>query len=355
MATSSGHGSSGGGTATAAAAATAGGKAEILEKLKSLKELLDQDYITGTEYNERKEQLINQLTGTQTRKSTTTTTRTRSGSTLSSLISDTPPKVEPRAPPASFEGVHSEHCKLWVFDPDSGKWSNEPATVQIFEPPFARGALRLCYYCNLISNNNTKPGGVYVAKLSVDPYEERLTYFTDIEIQTYAKVFADRFNGYNPPKKVDFIKAFLLELDERPRSPLCGVEKFISGEYRKHNNNFGYVNDEERNTPQAFSHFTYEASNHQLLICDIQGVGDVYTDPQIHTTESLPLSTRLQGKGNLGTRGLQKFEEVHQCNPICRYLKCAPLHSRTLRLTLPTDFRPSMLGRRPTAQYPQSA
>lgn len=68
------------------------------------------------------------------------------------------------------------------------------------------------------------------------------------------------------------------------------MEKFITGEYRKHNNNckkiifsfsqpwtVGFVSDEERNTPQAFSHFTYESSAHKLLICDIQGVGDLYT------------------------------------------------------------------------------
>lgn len=38
-----------------------------------------------------------------------------------------------------------------------------------------------------------------------------------------------------------------------------------------------------RNTPSAFAHFSYEASNKRLLVCDIQGVGDLYTDPQIHT------------------------------------------------------------------------
>jgi hypothetical protein len=55
----------------------------------------------------------------------------------------------------------------------------------------------------------------------------------------------------------------------------CQVERFISGAYRKHNNNFGFVSEDERNTPQAFSHFTYEASNRKLLVCDIQGVADM--------------------------------------------------------------------------------
>lgn len=35
---------------------------------------------------------------------------------------------------------------------------------------------------------------------------------------------------------------------------------------------------------KAFSHFTFEASCHQLIVVDIQGVGDLYTDPQIHTS-----------------------------------------------------------------------
>ncbi len=47
------------------------------------------------------------------------------------------------------------------------------------------------------------------------------------------------------------------------------------------------VSADRRNTPQAFSHFSYEASDHQLIIVDIQGVGDIYTDPQIHSVYSI--------------------------------------------------------------------
>ncbi len=80
---------------------------------------------------------------------------------------------------------------------------------------------------------------------------------------------------YHPPKKVDFVKAWLLKLEQREGTPLVGVERFIDGPYRKHNNNFGFVSEDERNTPQAFSHFTYESSNHRLIIVDIQGVSDM--------------------------------------------------------------------------------
>ena len=67
---------------------------------------------------------------------------------------------------------------------------------------------------------------------------------------------------------------------------MCGVERYIPGDYVKHNNNFGHVSDTERNTPQAFSHFSFEASERQLLIVDIQGINDQYTDPQVHTVRA---------------------------------------------------------------------
>ncbi len=38
---------------------------------------------------------------------------------------------------------------------------------------------------------------------------------------------------------------------------------------------------------KAFSHFTFEASCHEQIVVDIQGVGDLYTDPQIHTNLGL--------------------------------------------------------------------
>ena len=64
---------------------------------------------------------------------------------------------------------------------------------------------------------------------------------------------------------------------------------------------------------QAFSHFTFERSGHQLIVVDVQGVGDLYTDPQIHTSFG-----EGYGEGNLGTKGMALFFASHRCNSICR-------------------------------------
>jgi elongation factor 2 kinase len=71
-----------------------------------------------------------------------------------------------------------------------------------------------------------------------------------------------------------------------------------------------------RNTPQAFSHYTYIVSQGQKLCVDIQGVGDLYTDPQIHT-----LSGKAYGDGDLGPRGMAYFFRSHECNPLCQRLE----------------------------------
>ena len=100
------------------------------------------------------------------------------------------------------------------------------------------------------------------------------------------------------------------------------MERHVEGDYVKYNDNWSWC-DEKRNTPQAFSHFTWEASGNKLLICDLQGVGDCWTDPQIHTIDG-----RGYGKGNAGLQGVRQFMKQHKCNSICRALKLQSVTGR---------------------------
>jgi hypothetical protein len=79
----------------------------------------------------------------------------------------------------------------------------------------------------------------------------------------------------------------------------------------------------ERNTPQAFSPFSFVASRHELMVVDIQGVQDFYTDPQIHSRDG-----ERFGQGNLGPYGIERFLESHRCNGICQWLKLKPFGSQ---------------------------
>ena len=97
--------------------------------------------------------------------------------------------------------------------------------------------------------------------------------------------------------------------------------------------------EKARNTPSAFAHFSYEASNKRLLVCDIQGVGDLYTDPQIHTYHGNGF-----GMGNLGNDGIIKFFKTHECNAICKHFK----FSSTQNMGINEDL---IYGTRPEKQY----
>eukprot|EP00241_Pyramimonas_parkeae_P022580 CAMPEP_0114320800 /NCGR_PEP_ID=MMETSP0059-20121206/26167_1 /TAXON_ID=36894 /ORGANISM="Pyramimonas parkeae, Strain CCMP726" /LENGTH=201 /DNA_ID=CAMNT_0001448297 /DNA_START=324 /DNA_END=927 /DNA_ORIENTATION=+ len=136
-----------------------------------------------------------------------------------------------------------------------------------------------------------------------------------------AEQLAQEFNKRNPRHKVAFVACYVLELLERIGRPCCCVEPLLEGRYHKHNNNDGHVGS-DRDTPQAFSHFTYEHSKRKLLVCDIQGVADFYTDPQIHSVDAKGF-----GLGNLGKDGIAKFLMTHKCRDECRRIGLVPSKS----------------------------
>lgn len=292
---------------------------ESMEKLRNLQKLYQEGFITVTEYKDRRLQLVDEMTATDKTIHRTT-----------DLIQTSLPVVH-REPP-DFTVLRERDAIKHVFDSEKRKWTSSRIKVKIDAQPFGRGGLRQVFHLQDLSViPRLGPDGrpvSYVAKIAIDVNENPDTYFRDVEMQAVASKFAKLYNSYNPPRRVEFLDAWILQLvplsnsgdvnegDITMHGTICGVEPYIAGEYHKHNNNFGYVSDLERNTPQAFSHFTYEASGREMLIVDIQGVADHYTDPQIHTR-----SGKEFGKGNLAVRGFERFLESHRCNPICRYLK----------------------------------
>ncbi|KAF4317806.1 hypothetical protein BBO99_00005323 [Phytophthora kernoviae] len=301
-----------------------------LEKLRNLQKLYQEGFITVTEYKDRRVQLVDELS-----EADQTIAKT------SDLLSLELPIIY-REPP-DFSLLRERDAIKHVFESEQRQWTSSLIKVKIDTEPFAKGGLRQVFHLQDLSVPppalRTSAGDKdsvmskctsYVAKIAINPNENPDTYFRDVEMQAVAAKYAKLYNSYNPPRRVEFLEAWVLQLipagadrdDEQGvenltlSGTICGVEPFIAGEYHKHNNNFGYVSELERNTPQTFSHFTYEASGQQILVVDIQGVGDHYTDPQIHTQRGKEF-----GKGNLALRGFERFLESHRCNPICRYLK----------------------------------
>ena len=156
-----------------------------------------------------------------------------------------------------------------------------------------------------------------------------------------------------PPEKVSFLPVTVMEVCPEPvpllpfthgaelwlrwklverQGELVNVEDLLlpeDGEFLKHNDNGGKVMSNNA-TALAFSHFTFEASNHDVVVIDIQGVKDTatntyrWTDPQIHSRDGIENGNIADGSGfasgNYGQDGMKKFVRTHVCNGICKHM-----------------------------------
>ncbi|CAH8672370.1 unnamed protein product [Schistosoma margrebowiei] len=215
-----------------------------------------------------------------------------------------------------LQELPEEMAKRYRYNAIKGKWIEDIVRVKIENSPFNRGAMRECFRAKKLSNfshcSDWSYASNHVAKRYIEKVETHV-YFDDVRLQMDAKLWGEEYSRQpSAPKKVDISQMCVLEFINRPEKPLYHLEHFIEGTYRKYNSNSGFVDDLSRNTPQAFSHFTFERSGHRLIVVDIQGVGNLWTDPQIHTFDG-----KSYGDGNLGIRGMALFFYTHRCNPLC--------------------------------------
>ncbi|GAB1286845.1 Transient receptor potential cation channel subfamily M member 7 [Apodemus speciosus] len=151
----------------------------------------------------------------------------------------------------------------------------------------------------------------------------------EIQQQRAAQKLTFAFNQMKPksiPYSPRFLEVFLLYCHSAGQ--WFAVEECMTGEFRKYNNNNG---DEiiPTNTLEeimlAFSHWTYEYTRGELLVLDLQGVGENLTDPSVIKAEEKRSSDMVFGPANLGEDAIKNFRAKHHCNSCCRKLKLPDL------------------------------
>eukprot|EP01012_Entosiphon_sulcatum_P040308 TRINITY_DN53960_c0_g1_i1.p1 TRINITY_DN53960_c0_g1~~TRINITY_DN53960_c0_g1_i1.p1 ORF type:complete len:551 (-),score=115.80 TRINITY_DN53960_c0_g1_i1:201-1763(-) len=201
------------------------------------------------------------------------------------------------------------------FNFSSQTWSESVITVRIDTTrPISSGTFRTAYH--MVDHSRALNDRHMVAKIMHANLFKPERVEGEVKTLAFCEYLAQNFNLRAPLKPVHFVEAYVIyrNRDDLPaHERVVAVEQFLDGRFEKYNDNDGWYGD--RRTPQAFTHFTYQATGGRLMVVDMQGVGNVYTDPQIHSVDRVGF-----GAGNCGLVGMRKFFDSHRCNDVCRFL-----------------------------------
>ncbi|KAM6965339.1 transient receptor potential cation channel subfamily M member 6 [Aplochiton taeniatus] len=206
--------------------------------------------------------------------------------------------------------------------------------------------------CTWAEGGVLRPGLVYVVKAfrpeAVRTWQKHFAGSTalqlclrEIQQQRAAQKLMHAFNQVKPedlPCSPRFLEVSLVLWHSDGQ--WLTIERNMAGDFRKYNNKTG-----EEIAPccgleemlLAFSHWTYEYTRTELLVLDIQGVGEVLTDPSVIRAEDKGSSSSsggvsdggggemVFGPANLGDPAIRSFQLKHTCNSCCHRLGLADL------------------------------
>ncbi|XP_032807275.1 transient receptor potential cation channel subfamily M member 7-like isoform X2 [Petromyzon marinus] len=162
----------------------------------------------------------------------------------------------------------------------------------------------------------------------------------EIQQQRAAQKLLFTFNMMKPksiPYSPRFLEVFLLYC--HAAGQWFAIEEFVNGEFRKFNNNTGEEGQAANLLEEsllAFSHWTYEYTRGELLVLDLQGVGEILTDPSVIKAGEKRSHDMVFGPANLGEDAIKNFRVKHHCNSCCRKLKLPDLKRN--------EYTPSNIG-----------
>ncbi|XP_050015899.1 transient receptor potential cation channel subfamily M member 6 isoform X2 [Alexandromys fortis] len=237
-----------------------------------------------------------------------------------------------------------EESSPLTLDKSMSSWSQHgrAAMIQVLSQEEMDGGLRkaMRVISTWSEDEVLKPGQVFIVK-SFLPEVVQTWYkifqestvlhlcLREIQQQRAAQKLIYTFNQVKPqtiPYTPRFLEVFLIYCHSA--NQWLTIEKYMTGEFRKYNNNNG---DEiaPSNTLEelmlAFSHWTYEYTRGELLVLDLQGVGENLTDPSVIKPEDKQSRGMVFGPANLGEDAIRNFIAKHRCNSCCEKLRLPDL------------------------------
>ncbi|XP_045192616.1 myosin heavy chain kinase B-like isoform X2 [Mercenaria mercenaria] len=223
---------------------------------------------------------------------------------------------------------HVDGCRYWAdFD-------NEY---------FAKGTYRYAFR-GTVHGDGPRDGSLCVTKVFKKQYAKyfdkwRPDLAASLKAQKFAAIFSANvlplLRNYITTQDVEFVIPLIAKMDTLSHFKVLGlfpvnedntyvepyeyvaIEPYLYGTFEKFNSNGGFE-DETAAVLNAFSHWTWTASGHKFLVCDLQGVQNgrkyVLTDPCIHSVDG------RYGMTDLGVVGMEKVLSNHACNALCHKL-----------------------------------
>ncbi|OWZ01349.1 Alpha kinase, partial [Phytophthora megakarya] len=225
--------------------------------------------------------------------------------------------------------LHFQHDEYVDWKNLNLKHTQQETTIRLSPTCFAKGAMRSAHALYDCKMNTYLVAKIYFGKAAAMYSSSKNSLQDDVKMQIVAKRLATEFSlSEDVENAVDFIFTCWYEIKDpteaglNPSMSMFTAEPYVDGEYKKYNNNNGWIRDDGLNlseTAQAFSHFTWQKTFGQLMVVDLQGVGCIFTDPQIHS------NNEKFGCGNLSEVGMTAFFATHECNTVCRALELKPI------------------------------
>ncbi|XP_075064039.1 transient receptor potential cation channel subfamily M member 7 isoform X2 [Mixophyes fleayi] len=231
-----------------------------------------------------------------------------------------------------------------ILNNSMSSWSQRglSAKIEFLSKEEMGGGLRRAVKvaCTWSENDILKAGHLYIIKSFLPEvvntwsgvYKEDTVLhlcLKEIQQQRAAQKMTFAFNAMKPksiPYSPRFLEVFLLYCHSAGQ--WFAIEECMNGEFRKYNNNNGdesIATNMLEETMLAFSHWTFEYTRGELLVLDLQGVGENLTDPSVIKSGQKRSSDMVFGPANLGDDAIKNFRAKHHCNSCCRKLKLPDL------------------------------
>ena len=231
----------------------------------------------------------------------------------------------------------TEIIQLYTFDVNQMSWSRNPQEVEfaIEKKPFGTGGFRRAFQassttagfhnCKWVVKKYLQAAvdNIEAVKQTVEQHTKKV-----VQMHMLAKNIATKLQSelakddalvlYGETLK--YKKVFMGKMEG---GEIVTIEEFIEEGFTKYINNNGElsVSDSEiLKKAESLAHFSYERSEKELMILDMQGSGYHLFDPEIASKTLMEDDEVLFSTGNLSTTAINNFVSVHKCNVYCNLL-----------------------------------